>query len=366
MEIQSLFNNLKIIAVATDEIVLNSELFDYAEDEHINYLAILHNLTNKYLSFYNDDMKYDILMKMFTKVFVEKLNAIEDSYDPDFSLYNFLYTIMKNEVIEISMSLTGNSRNIVRTTSEDNEESAEESWDRVMAGGSSIAIPTGLSPEEEEEYTSLIKDYENLRSRILAKELMVVNVELSVKRIDNQIEKLRYDMQRIEGYHRKKYVDNSTMKEVSDYARDGSLLADEATNGFIDEIKAKLESIETNYRGKVNKPWKGDRMKFLDLILADFNFSECAVFFEVSPTSTNKWAKQIQEALYELADEKEFNDNDDELVRQINNWLDDLESEDRVNKNNSEGCPTVKDKAQLYKQIITVYGVDFMNMEDQI
>jgi len=169
-------------------------------------------------------------------------------------------------------------------------------------------------------------------------------------------------MQKLNGFHRTKYRDNSHLQIDYESIRQAEL--DESLNPFIEDLKNKLRAIKTSYRGKINQPWAGDRMKFLDMILADFNFSECAIFFEVSPTSTNKWANQIKEALFQLADDYEFNNNDDSLVLKLNEWLDDLESDNKVNRSKSDGCPKALDKCQLYKQIIAVFGVDFMNMED--
>jgi len=361
---QLLNKNIEIISEAIEEIVFDSPLYKYIKNTPIHFQANVHILYTKYLGRYDNDIVYDILMKMFTKVYIENWKSIVKNYNPEQPVFPYLYTIMKNEVISISISLTNRRTKYIRINPLE-DGTIEDSWDRIMVGDElqfQDPICSSLSESEIEEFTTLIADYEKVKSRIIKKELFVADIESTVQKLDKKIDGIRTQMQSKQGYHRPKYIDTKErpLQEMSLSAED---MEEQANSDFVNNLKAKLKSIETKYRGHITRPWQSDRLKIVDLLMADFNLTECATFFEVSPTSTSKWSNQVKNALFELADDMEFNHGDDSLVLAVNSWIDDLESQDRINNSRNSGCPLV-DKAQLYKQIISTFGVDFMYMED--
>lgn len=355
-----------------EEVIFDTKLYKYCKVTPIDFGSLLNTITVQYLKRWDDDTSYDIIMKMFTKLFIEDIDRIVKFYNPDFGLFTYLFTIVKNEIISISVSLGAKSRKCVRPTqiSETLKMSEEDVWasltseaDNSLGGrlSSEDFISNGPSSSETEEYNSLVSDYENMKHKIIKGDIVVQDKEQSLGNIEKKIEKLTVNHQRLSGYHRKRYIDNTQLTlSMSPITPEEAI--EQSTSEFVMSIKAKLQNTKTIYRGKEHTPWQGDRLKFIDLIMADFSLTECATFFEVSPTSTSKWSNQIKTALLELADEREFDEDDDSLVLSVNQWLDDLEAEDRVNNSRSEGCPLV-DKVQLYKQIISIFGVDFVKLE---
>jgi len=359
---QTISKNIMVIADGIRECLEQSDLECYLEGVRLDLPAILSKLTNKYLSFYDDEIKFDLLMEMFLNVYKIRLEWIIANYDDNYSLYTYLYTIMKNEIIELSKKTLNKFKKQVDlkpTMDSDNDMSPEEAMSRaVFQFQRSKGVPRSASQDELDELNSLISDYEQLKQRILYEELVVDDMQKSLDKIDKKIEKFKTDKLKLDGFFREKYVD------VSELSQDVDDKAEPIEDDFIIErLKAKLIAKTTMYHNKPHHPWDSDRIKIVDLLLNSFNLTECAIFFEVSPVSTNKWVKQIKEALFELADEMEFEEDDNSLVELLNQWLDDLEAEDRINKGQPDGCPTVKDKVELYRQIVKLFGADFMQFE---
>lgn len=360
----TIYDNITVVEEGIQRVMEQSSLKDHYQG--INMGGILVKLLTKYLGWQSLPAKYDIIMQMYLEVFIEKFHKLENSFDPEkSSLFSYLYVVMRNKIIDIGTRSTRKS-DIFKKINPIEEESSDEAWDRVTIGTDTTNSPirsTMLSLDEEEEFDSLIADYEHLKFRIAQEELIVKDINQSLENINLKIEKIEQDrLFLIEGQASNKKVlkIDTSMYESFNASSEDEL--DFNNQEIIIRVKDKLKAIKRMCRGKESTFWDEDKLKFLDMLLADFNFSECAIFFEVTPTSTAKWAKQIQEAFFEVADELE-EEGDDSVVIALNNWLDDLEANYQHNKAKPSGCPLSKDKVELYRQIIQTFGVEFTELK---
>jgi len=348
----ALYKTIEILEKSIWEQLRIAGLKEIAEQEKINIASLLWNLSSKYLSYYIEDIKEELLYDMFVDVYLRKLEQLEETYNKKQKLYTFLYSIMKNSLIYHS-----NKRLQVLQMQKDvnpiEDESEGEAWDRVTMGKSSVKTTSTYG--DDLYYDSLIEDYTNLLNSILLEEREVDNPKKVIDSLKKKIDKLKEQKYKAEGFMSNEKIVSSKFADMyrPDY-NDIDVEGEEDYKKYVDMLKNKLLEKVYKFRQEYIKSWDDKKLKVIDLLINDFSFSEIAYLYGVTGVTISKWVEQIKDAFIEVGEELEFFTDDNSLINSIIDWLDCVDE-----SKNTKKILRI-DMSIVEQNVCNLFGEDFL------
>lgn len=221
------------------------------------------NLKNKYLSYYNEEDAYDLMVSAWQNVFLvngdknfKNFNGVHPSSGEEMPLVTYIYLVMRNAIINESV---GKARRLSKETQVTGieGESQESTMDRVSATSSKTKCFRGAD-EEIEDLQGFI-DF--LRAQV--GNLKEKGKDRAIKVLEKKIEKLKEKIEK-----------KSKVSFIPEFLDEDINFSDEEEAQFSDLLEKVLKSMGSSTEQCV-----------VLALLGGVSIEEIALFFETEPKS---------------------------------------------------------------------------------